>query len=145
MDAPPWGYCIQIRVPEGTPLRTAYTACHGVTLRSVWSAPPLPARASLPREGWSPCAHRGHRVHGIPYEERAHTHSPSQLSQLPHSLLQEYVMTKQNPLHSPVSSPRAQRRPSHRPSTSALSLRGTSSISQPSGDVWPALPYVWHA
>ena len=27
------------------------------------SAPPLPARASLPREGRSPCAHR---VHGIP-------------------------------------------------------------------------------
>ena len=47
---------------KGTPLRTACTACHGVTLWSVWSAPPLPARASLPREGRSPCAHRVHRI-----------------------------------------------------------------------------------
>ena len=44
-------------------MRTACTACHGVTLWSVWSGPPLPARPSLPREGRSPCAHR---VHGIP-------------------------------------------------------------------------------
>ena len=49
-----------ILVAEGTPLRTA---CDGVTLWSVWSAPPLPACASLPREGRSPCAHR---VHVIP-------------------------------------------------------------------------------
>ena len=41
--------------------RTARTACHGVL--PVVGAPPLPARASLPREGRSPCAHR---VHGIP-------------------------------------------------------------------------------
>ena len=46
----------------------ACTACHGVTLWLVWSAPPLPARASLPREGRSPCAHRVHRVHGIPMQ-----------------------------------------------------------------------------
>ena len=43
----------------------ARTACHGVALWPVWSAPPPPARASLPREGRSPCAHCVHRVHGI--------------------------------------------------------------------------------
>ena len=58
----------------GTPLRTA---CHGVTLWSVWGAPPLPARASLPREGRSP---RAHRVHGIPMgmEMDSSTISPMQ-------------------------------------------------------------------
>ena len=65
--APPRRFhSVQFRTSGGTPLRTACTACHGVTLWSVWSAPLLPARTSLPREGRSPCAHRVHRVHGIP-------------------------------------------------------------------------------
>ena len=53
---------VERTVGERLCARCAHTACHGVTLWSVWSAPPLPARACLPREGRSPCAHREHSV-----------------------------------------------------------------------------------